>query len=328
MPKPYAAPLPSSGDVPWWQTWWAVLPGLLLCLPFGLVGLWRRPAVSTWLRVGLTVATAVLYGAALIPNDDPSPTASDPAPKAAATHGSKADEPTSSATPQSEAAEPEPTDDAPSEAAAAESEAAETEPVVTEPPSSVMPQVAGLTREQAEQALTDAGLVVREVREIPSAKPAGTVLRQARQAGTTVLAGTAVLLVVAAPYPQVPSVVGQAKAAAVSHLQAAGFKVTVSTEVRTSGKNGVVLHQSPAGAELAMPGSTISVVVSSIVRPVAPPVSQNCTPGYEPCLPPASDYDCAGGSGNGPEYAYGTIHVSGPDPYDLDADGDGIACTD
>lgn len=27
----------------------------------------------------------------------------------------------------------------------------------------------------------------------------------------------------------------------------------------------------------------------------------NCTPGYDPCLPPASDYDCAGGSGVGCE---------------------------
>ena len=29
---------------------------------------------------------------------------------------------------------------------------------------------------------------------------------------------------------------------------------------------------------------------------------RNCTPGYSPCLPPASDYDCRGGSGNGPKY--------------------------
>lgn len=53
---------------------------------------------------------------------------------------------------------------------------------------------------------------------------------------------------------------------------------------------------------------------------------QNCTPGYSPCLPPASDYDCAGGSGNGPEYAYGPIYVTGSDPYGLDSDGDGVGC--
>ena len=39
----------------------------------------------------------------------------------------------------------------------------------------------------------------------------------------------------------------------------------------------------------------------------------------------SSDYDCAGGSGNGPDYT-GTVWVVGPDDYYLDADGDGYAC--
>ena len=55
------------------------------------------------------------------------------------------------------------------------------------------------------------------------------------------------------------------------------------------------------------------------------PVANNCTPGYDPCLPPASDYDCAGGSGNGPSYT-GYVTVTGPDIYDLDRDGDGSGC--
>jgi beta-lactam-binding protein with PASTA domain len=189
-----------------------------------------------------------------------------------------------------------------------------------------MPQVAGLTREQAEEALAAAGLGVREVREVPSAQPRGTVLRQGKEVGASALAGSAVVLVVAAPYPRVPSVIGQAKSAALSLLQGAGFRVTVTTETRTSGKDGVVLGQTPAGSERVKPGSTIAVVVSSLVRPVAPPVSHNCTPGYTPCLAPSSDYDCAGGSGDGPSYATGPIHVTGSDPYGLDSEGDGIAC--
>jgi micrococcal nuclease len=48
--------------------------------------------------------------------------------------------------------------------------------------------------------------------------------------------------------------------------------------------------------------------------------------GYSPCLKSAVDYDCAGGSGDGPRYAEGPIKVTGPDPYDLDFDGDGVAC--
>lgn len=52
-----------------------------------------------------------------------------------------------------------------------------------------------------------------------------------------------------------------------------------------------------------------------------------CDPSYKgACLDPsASDYDCEGGSGNGPEYT-GTVTVVGPDHYDLDRDGDGVAC--
>ena len=56
----------------------------------------------------------------------------------------------------------------------------------------------------------------------------------------------------------------------------------------------------------------------------------NCTPGYSPCLVDhgGADYDCAGGSGNGPYYtAPGvTYTVTGSDPYDMDANGDRRGC--
>ena len=54
----------------------------------------------------------------------------------------------------------------------------------------------------------------------------------------------------------------------------------------------------------------------------------SCDAGYSgACLKPGvGDYDCAGGSGNGPNYVDGPIQVIGNDPHDLDSDGDGIAC--
>jgi uncharacterized protein YabE (DUF348 family) len=54
--------------------------------------------------------------------------------------------------------------------------------------------------------------------------------------------------------------------------------------------------------------------------------ASNCDPNYSGCVPIASDVDCAGGSGNGPAYVDGPIRVTGTDIYDLDSDGDGIAC--
>ncbi len=44
------------------------------------------------------------------------------------------------------------------------------------------------------------------------------------------------------------------------------------------------------------------------------------------CVPISSDVDCAGGSGNGPAYVQGPVQIIGSDIYDLDRDGDGIAC--
>lgn len=54
---------------------------------------------------------------------------------------------------------------------------------------------------------------------------------------------------------------------------------------------------------------------------------EGCDPNYEgACVPIASDVDCASGSGNGPAYVEGPVYVVGGDPYDLDRDGDGVAC--
>jgi hypothetical protein len=70
-----------------------------------------------------------------------------------------------------------------------------------------------------------------------------------------------------------------------------------------------------------------------VPTPEPPPKEEpaTCDPNYEgACLDPRSpDYDCEGGSGNGPDYT-GTVRVVGDDPFDLDADadadGDGVGC--
>ena len=56
------------------------------------------------------------------------------------------------------------------------------------------------------------------------------------------------------------------------------------------------------------------------------PQSSKCDPNYTPCVPIASDVDCAGGSGNGPAYVSGVVKVIGVDIYDLDRDNDGYGC--
>ena len=114
------------------------------------------------------------------------------------------------------------------------------------------------------------------------------------------------------------------RAKARSVLLRAGFKTKVTSQRTTSGADNSVLRQFPAGGRPVQPGSLVRVVVSDLHKPPPPP--SNCTSGYSPCLTPASDYDCANGSGDGPKYVTGTVRVTGSDPYDLDRDGDGYGC--
>ncbi len=73
---------------------------------------------------------------------------------------------------------------------------------------------------------------------------------------------------------------------------------------------------------------------TTVARPVARKVTpttrkapvKGCHASYTPCVPIASDVDCAGGTGNGPAYVRGPVRVIGPDVYRLDADRDGVGC--
>ena len=80
-------------------------------------------------------------------------------------------------------------------------------------------------------------------------------------------------------------------------------------------------------------GGRVRLSKSECPAPKPPPTGgpqprPNCDPNYSGCLDPnALDYDCAGGSGDGPKYA-GRVEVLGDDHYGLDSDGDGIGCED
>ncbi|WP_419179461.1 hypothetical protein [Mycolicibacterium iranicum] len=60
--------------------------------------------------------------------------------------------------------------------------------------------------------------------------------------------------------------------------------------------------------------------------PAAQEQNSSCDSNYSGCVPVDSDVDCAGGSGNGPSYVQGPVQVLESDIYDLDRDGNGIAC--
>jgi len=80
-----------------------------------------------------------------------------------------------------------------------------------------------------------------------------------------------------------------------------------------------------------MPSNRLNVtavlaVVATFITTDLTKAQSGCDPNYTPCVPIASDVDCAGGSGNGPAYVQGPVRVIGTDIYGLDRDGDGIGC--
>lgn len=189
------------------------------------------------------------------------------------------------------------------------------------PETAQVPNVEGESIDDATSELEAAGFVIRVETKLTNAAHAGDVLQQSATAGSLVEIGDTIGLTVAEAPPKIPNVVGKTLANAKRALQNAGFEVGRVKQQASSTKKGTVIAQSPDAGTSARPGRAVSLVTA---KPAPQPPS-NCTPGYSPCLPPASDYDCAGGTGDGPEYT-GFVRVTGSDPYGLDSDGDGFGC--
>jgi hypothetical protein len=138
------------------------------------------------------------------------------------------------------------------------------------------------------------------------------------------------------PKVEVPRLVGMKLASARQRLATNGLKLRVRYRPTARFAAGTVISQSRRIGAGVAPSSAITLVIAKALPP--PPTTQpppppttparNCHPSYESaCLDPtASDYDCAGGSGNGPKYVQGPVKVRPPDPFDLDADADGLGC--
>jgi hypothetical protein len=104
-----------------------------------------------------------------------------------------------------------------------------------------------------------------------------------------------------------------------------GVRVRV---VRLTLKNGVEVGRDLVNTFVKQEPVTRVKLVGTHVEPKpAPEPASSCDPNYTgACVPVASDVDCAGGSGDGPEYVQGPVQVVGEDVYDLNRDDDSIAC--
>jgi hypothetical protein len=136
----------------------------------------------------------------------------------------------------------------------------------------------------------------------------------------------------------VPKLVGMRLARAKDSLADRGLTAKVTYKSTARYPAGTVISQSRRAGVDVLSDTTISLVVAkapppppSTAPPAPPPTAppRDCHPSYpDVCLrPDASDYDCEGGSGNGPYYVSGPLRVLPPDPFELDGnDDDGWGC--
>jgi hypothetical protein len=87
---------------------------------------------------------------------------------------------------------------------------------------------------------------------------------------------------------------------------------------------GVIITFAPSPLAAASPIGVAGVNRLIIDAPLEQ--SGKCDDNYSGCVPVDSDVDCEGGNGNGPSYVSGPINVTGTDIYELDRDGNGVAC--
>jgi hypothetical protein len=98
--------------------------------------------------------------------------------------------------------------------------------------------------------------------------------------------------------------------------------VTRSARIALPGRRAYDARVRPAGS-----GYDVRATRRSKVIRFQYSAASTCDPSYAgACLDADSpDYDCADGSGDGPDYT-GRVRVVGDDHFGLDADGDGIGC--
>ena len=127
-----------------------------------------------------------------------------------------------------------------------------------------VPNVVGKTESQATASLQNAGFTWIITKEYSTTVASGNVIRQTPESGSTLEKGSSVTLCIStgAEVITVPNVVGQTKANAVSALEAAGFKVTLTQEHSNTVPAGNVIRQTPASGTSQEKGTSISLCVS------------------------------------------------------------------
>jgi beta-lactam-binding protein with PASTA domain len=133
-----------------------------------------------------------------------------------------------------------------------------------------VPEVTGLTADEATQTLEGAGFTVKTVEVENEAEP-GAVVDQSPAGGSMVTPGSEVTIVVSAgrTVTLVPNVVGMSQEEATAALQEAGYEVQAKGTYDEQVEDGKVIGQSPEGGTEAEPGTRVDIFVSQGKNPEA-----------------------------------------------------------
>jgi eukaryotic-like serine/threonine-protein kinase len=127
-----------------------------------------------------------------------------------------------------------------------------------------VPQVKGLRRSQAIDALEKAGFEVRERRRSSDAIGENRAISTDPPAGSQLEGGQTVTLTISTgpPIVDVPDVVGSGRREATSTLEDARFEVEVVERDDEDADPGTVIAQDPAGGAAVPRGSTVTIIVA------------------------------------------------------------------
>jgi serine/threonine-protein kinase len=148
-----------------------------------------------------------------------------------------------------------------------------------------VPNVVGLSLDEASQSLKDAGLEVGGLKSKPSSKDEKEVLKVDPSEGEQVAEGSKVDVTYASGNNKVPDVTGDTVDQAQSELENAGFQLGKQTQQESASQDpGTVISQSVAGGQTARLGSNVNVVVAT--APATPTETPTPTPTDTTTTPP------------------------------------------
>jgi len=127
-----------------------------------------------------------------------------------------------------------------------------------------VPDLSGYDAPIAEQLVLAAGLIVGRVERTQAPAPRGVVINSRPPAGSTLLPGTEVTLVVSvgAPTITVPDLTGLTREQADSVLTHAGLALGTAVRRTTySGAPGTVIEQNPQPGTLSAPGTAVNITL-------------------------------------------------------------------